>query len=97
VHARTRGSEDVREEQLRVDARGVDTCIREPLLSKTKRMIKVRRRYPAFGRGSIEFLECGNRAALAFLRRHEWEVLVVVANLLVDILYSFLDPRVSIA
>jgi len=51
------------------------------LLSRTKRMIKVRRRYPAFGRGSIEFLECGNRAVLAFLRRYDGEVLIVVANL----------------
>ena len=42
---------------------------------------RVRRRHPAFGRGTTEFLECGNRRALAFVRRHADEALVVVANL----------------
>ena len=37
VHARARGSEDVCEEQLRVDAWRVDTCLREPLLGETER------------------------------------------------------------
>ena len=32
VHARAGGSKKVREEKLRVDARRVDTCLREPLL-----------------------------------------------------------------
>ncbi len=46
-----------------------------------KRLIALRRRYRAFGRGTIEFLHPANRKVLAFLRRYEGETLLVVANL----------------
>ncbi|MBI5369529.1 MAG: maltose alpha-D-glucosyltransferase [Planctomycetes bacterium] len=46
-----------------------------------KRLIALRNRHPAFGRGSIEFLAPENRKVLAFLRRHEEDTLLVVANL----------------
>ena len=46
-----------------------------------RRMIEVRQRSTAFARGSIEFLQPANRTVLAYVRRHEAEVILVVANL----------------
>ncbi len=46
-----------------------------------KRLIALRRRYRAFGRGSIEFLYPENRKVLAYIRRYENETVLVVANL----------------
>ena len=53
----------------------------QSLLNWMKRLIALRRRHPAFGRGTIEFIEPSNRKVLAFVRRHGDEVIVVVANL----------------
>jgi len=46
-----------------------------------KRTLTLRKRHPAFGRGSLEFLHPENRKILAFVRRTSQEVLLVVANL----------------
>jgi maltose alpha-D-glucosyltransferase/alpha-amylase len=46
-----------------------------------KRLIALRRRYRAFGRGSIDFLYPQNRKVIAFVRRYEGETLLIVANL----------------
>ncbi len=51
------------------------------LLWWMKRLIALRRRYRAFGRGTLEFLYPENRKVLAFLRCHEGECILVVANL----------------
>jgi len=51
------------------------------LLWWMKRLIATRKRYRAFGRGSIEFLHPENRKILAFVRKHEEETILVVANL----------------
>jgi len=51
------------------------------LLWWTKRLIALRKRYQAFGRGTLEFLQPGNRKILAFLRRNGEENILVVANL----------------
>jgi maltose alpha-D-glucosyltransferase/alpha-amylase len=51
------------------------------LLWWMKRLIALRRRYQAFGRGTLEFLQPRNRKVLAFLRRFANECLLVVANL----------------
>jgi maltose alpha-D-glucosyltransferase / alpha-amylase len=51
------------------------------LLWWMKRMIALRKRFRAFGRGELEFLYPENRKVLAFLRRHEDERILVVANL----------------
>lgn len=51
------------------------------LLWWTKRMIALRRRFQAFGRGSIQFLSPDNSKVLAFVRRYKDETLLVVANL----------------
>jgi maltose alpha-D-glucosyltransferase/alpha-amylase len=51
------------------------------LLWWMKRLILLRKRFRAFGRGTIEFLQPENRKVLAFLRRHGDELILVVANL----------------
>ncbi len=51
------------------------------LLNWTRRLIATRRRYRAFGRGSLSFLEPGNRKVLAFVREFEDEAMLCVANL----------------
>ena len=61
----------------------VEAQLRTPssLLNWTKRMIRIRRRYPVFGRGSIEFLNPENRKVLAYLRSDGEQTVLVVANL----------------
>ncbi len=51
------------------------------LLWWMKRLIALRKRHQAFGRGTLEFLHPANRKVLAFLRIHQNEHLLVVANL----------------
>ncbi|HLF70968.1 MAG TPA: maltose alpha-D-glucosyltransferase [Dehalococcoidia bacterium] len=51
------------------------------LLWWTKRLIALRKRYKAFGRGSLDFLQPDNRRVLAFMRRFKDERILVVANL----------------
>ncbi|HYC62310.1 MAG TPA: maltose alpha-D-glucosyltransferase [Thermoanaerobaculia bacterium] len=51
------------------------------LLWWMKRLIAMRRRYHALGRGTMEFLHTENRKILAFVRRYEDETILVVANL----------------
>ena len=51
------------------------------LLEWTRRMIRVRKRYQAFGRGSLEFLEADNRRVIAYIRAYEDQVLLCAGNL----------------
>ena len=51
------------------------------LLNWMKRVIAVRKAHRAFGRGTLEFLHPGNRKVIAYLREHEDEVILCVANL----------------
>ncbi|OGG47879.1 MAG: maltose alpha-D-glucosyltransferase [Candidatus Handelsmanbacteria bacterium RIFCSPLOWO2_12_FULL_64_10] len=51
------------------------------LLWWMKRLIALRKRYPAFGRGSLEMLSPDNPHVLAFLRTLGEEQILVVANL----------------
>jgi maltose alpha-D-glucosyltransferase/alpha-amylase len=51
------------------------------LLTWMKRIISVRKAHRAFGRGTLEFLYPGNRKILAYLREHEEEEILCVANL----------------
>jgi maltose alpha-D-glucosyltransferase/alpha-amylase len=51
------------------------------LLNWTKRLIALRRKFKAFGRGTLEFLQPSNQRVLAYVRRYEEEVILVVANL----------------
>lgn len=51
------------------------------LLWWMKRLITLRKRFRAFGQGSIDFLSPDNRKILAFTRRFQQELILVVANL----------------
>ncbi len=51
------------------------------LLRWMRRLIGVRRKYRAFGRGTFEVLYPANRAVLVFLRRYENETILCVNNL----------------
>jgi maltose alpha-D-glucosyltransferase / alpha-amylase len=57
----------------------------------TKRLIALRKRFRAFGRGDIEFVYPDNRKVLAFLRRYEDENILVVANLSRFVQFASLD------
>jgi maltose alpha-D-glucosyltransferase/alpha-amylase len=51
------------------------------LLNWTRHMIALRKLFKVFGRGSIEFLAPANRKILAYIRRHDGEQVLCVANL----------------
>jgi maltose alpha-D-glucosyltransferase/alpha-amylase len=61
------------------------------LLWWTKRLVALRKRFQAFGRGSIEFLTPSNHRVLAFIRQHGDETVLVVANLSRFVQYVELD------
>jgi maltose alpha-D-glucosyltransferase/alpha-amylase len=61
------------------------------LLWWMKRLISLRKRYRAFGRGTIELLLPSNRKVLAFMRRYEDELILVVVNLSRNVQYVELD------
>jgi maltose alpha-D-glucosyltransferase / alpha-amylase len=61
------------------------------LLWWTKRLITLRKRFQAFGRGTIEFLYPDNRKVLAFLRCYEDETILVIANMSRFVQYANLD------
>jgi maltose alpha-D-glucosyltransferase/alpha-amylase len=65
------------------EAVNVETQQRNPysLWWWMKRVLTLRKRYRAFGRGSIRFLEPENRKILAFVRQYENETILVIANL----------------
>jgi maltose alpha-D-glucosyltransferase/alpha-amylase len=51
------------------------------LLNWMRRLIAIRKRYPVFGRGAIEFLHPSNLTVLAYLRCNEDQTILVVNNL----------------
>jgi maltose alpha-D-glucosyltransferase/alpha-amylase len=61
------------------------------LLHWMRRIIRVRRQYPVFGRGSLEFLHPENRHVLAYLREHEGVTILCVLNLSRFAQYAELD------
>ncbi|HUO84821.1 MAG TPA: maltose alpha-D-glucosyltransferase, partial [Thermoanaerobaculia bacterium] len=61
------------------------------LLWWMKRIIALRKQFKAFGRGSLEFLLPENNKVLAFFRRYEEEVILVVANLSRFVQFAELD------
>jgi maltose alpha-D-glucosyltransferase/alpha-amylase len=65
------------------EAVNVEAQLREPssLLNWMRRVLAVRKAHRAFGRGSLGFLRAGNRKVLAYLREHEGECILCVANL----------------
>ena len=73
----------VTDPEYHYEAVNVETQQANPqsLLWWMKRLIALRKKHPAFGRGSLEFLHPDNRRILAFIREHEGETMLVVANL----------------
>ncbi len=65
------------------EAVNVENQLNNPdsLLRWMQRIIALRKRYKAFGRGSIQFLSPENRKVLTYLRRYEGENILIVANL----------------
>ena len=65
------------------DAVNVEAQARDPhsLLNWTRRILSVRKEHKAFGRGTLRFLYPKNRKAFAYLREHEGEIILCVANL----------------
>ena len=51
------------------------------LLHWMRNLIALRKLFRVFGRGSMEFLDTGNRKVLAYLRKFEGEVILCIANL----------------
>ncbi|HEV7437239.1 MAG TPA: maltose alpha-D-glucosyltransferase [Pseudorhizobium sp.] len=65
-------------EALNVEAQAADA---HSLLNWTRRMLSLRGKHSAFGRGSLRFLAPGNRKVLAYLRGYNGETILCVANL----------------
>jgi maltose alpha-D-glucosyltransferase/alpha-amylase len=65
-------------EAINVEAQAADTY---SLLNWMRRMLTVRKRHKAFGRGSLRLLYPGNRKVLAYLREYEDETILCVCNL----------------
>ncbi|MGG7576892.1 maltose alpha-D-glucosyltransferase [Rhizobium sp. Nf11,1] len=65
-------------EAVNVEAQSTDA---HSLLNWTRKMLALRGRHPAFGRGSLRFLSPENRKILAYLREYNGETLMCVANL----------------
>jgi maltose alpha-D-glucosyltransferase/alpha-amylase len=63
------------------------------LLWWMKRLIALRKRYCAFGRGALEFLHPDNHKVLAFIRGYQEERILVVANLSRFVQYAEIDLR----
>lgn len=63
----------------------------QSLLRWTKRLISLRKRLKSFGLGSFEFLEPKNSKVLAFIRKYEDEIVLVVANFSRFVQYVELD------
>src|SRR6185437_2943294 len=73
----------VAESEYHYETVNVDAQQNNPysLLWWMKRLIALRKRYQAFGRGTLTFLTPENRKILAFIREFEGERILVVANL----------------
>ncbi|WP_333585512.1 maltose alpha-D-glucosyltransferase [Phenylobacterium sp.] len=63
---------------INVEAQSRDS---HSLLNWLRRMLAVRQRHSAFGRGSLRFLRPQNRKVMAYLREHEGDTILCVANL----------------
>ncbi len=63
------------------------------LLNWMKRMIALRRRHQTFGRGTIRVLAPSNRKVLAYIREHDGETILCVANLSRHVQAAELDLR----
>jgi len=61
------------------------------LWHRIRQMIATRKAQQALARGDVRFLDVGNRAVLAFLRRHEGQTVLAVHNLSAERVEAVLD------
>jgi maltose alpha-D-glucosyltransferase / alpha-amylase len=73
----------------------VEAQLRSPtsLLNWMRRLIRVRKKYPVFGRGSLKFVPCENRRVVAYLREWRDQKVLVVNNLSAHVQPAELDLR----
>jgi maltose alpha-D-glucosyltransferase/alpha-amylase len=73
----------------------VESQLRAPasLLQWLKRLIRVRKKYPLFGRGTLRFVSCANRRVVAYLREYEGQTALIVNNLSATAQPAELDLR----
>ncbi len=64
-------------------ATNVEAQLRSPtsLLNWFRRIIRIRKKNPVFGRGSLKFIPCENRKVAAYLREYQGEAVLIVNNL----------------
>ncbi|MDK2972221.1 MAG: maltose alpha-D-glucosyltransferase / alpha-amylase [Candidatus Sumerlaeota bacterium] len=62
-------------------------------LNWLKRVLRIRKQHPVFGRGDIQFLHPDNRRVIAYLRRYGNDVVLIVNNLSRYCQYVELDLR----
>ncbi|MBI3998015.1 MAG: alpha-glucosidase C-terminal domain-containing protein, partial [Armatimonadetes bacterium] len=69
--------------EFHYEAVSVETQQRNPLslLNWMKRLIAIRKRHSVFGRGTLEILDTTNPKVLAYLRAHDTETMLCMANL----------------
>ncbi|MBE0689400.1 MAG: putative maltokinase [Anaerolineae bacterium] len=79
--------------QYHYETVNVETQQQNPhsLLWWTKRLIALRKRFAAFGRGTMEILEPDNSRVLAFVRRYPGETILFVCNLSRFVQHTELD------
>ncbi|MDL2334581.1 MAG: maltose alpha-D-glucosyltransferase [Chloroflexota bacterium] len=75
-------------ESVNVDAQQANPS---SLLWWMKRLIALRKQYPAFGRGSLTFLTPENRRVVAFTREYQADKILVVANMSRFVQHAELD------
>ena len=75
-------------ESVNVDAQQANPS---SLLWWMKRLIALRKQYPAFGRGSLTFLTPDNRRVVAFAREYQSDKILVVANMSRFVQHAELD------
>jgi maltose alpha-D-glucosyltransferase/alpha-amylase len=73
----------------------VESQLRTPtsLLCWLRRLIRLRKKYPAFGRGTLRFIPCENRRVVAYLREYQDQTILVVNNLSAHAQPAELDLR----
>src|SRR5262249_55483884 len=73
----------------------VEAQLRSPtsLLNWLRRVIRGRKKYPVFGRGSLKFVPCANRRVVAYLREYQDQTILVVNNLSAHAQPAELDLR----
>jgi maltose alpha-D-glucosyltransferase/alpha-amylase len=75
---------------VNVEAEESDTA---SLLNWMRNLIRLRKQFTVFGRGSIEFLSPSNRKVLAYVRRYRQDIILCVANLARSVQPAELDLK----